>query len=270
MRPFLPQVTLCAATSVNVEATVCALQASLEQCNFAACLLFTDAPVSTLNPNIRIVPIQRLNSIQAYSHFILHQLPDHIETSHCLVAQWDGHVIDGNLWDPAFLDYDYIGASWPQYADGHDVGNGGFSLRSLRLMRACQTDRFLSGEAEDLQICRTHRIWLERQGLSFAPRRLANQFSAERAGDVRQTFGYHGIWHMPEVLGVERFWDVYRTLDGRSLPWHDFVCLLRQVANGKGGMGRALRFLLDGLSLVYSKHCSLVQLRRFLSPRSLH
>ena len=44
-RPALPQVTLCAATSVNVKATLRALEASLAQVDFAICKLFTDAPV---------------------------------------------------------------------------------------------------------------------------------------------------------------------------------------------------------------------------------
>ncbi len=245
IRPSLPQVTLCAATSVNVEATIRALEVSLEQCDFAACLLFTDAPASVLNPGIRIVPIQRLDSTHAYSQFILHQLPDYIETSHCLVTQWDGHVLKGDRWNPAFLEYDYIGACWPQFTDGRDVGNGGFSLRSRQLMRACQDDRFLSDEAEDLLICRTHRDWLENRGMRFAPRQIADRFSAERSGDLKTVFGYHGVWNMPEALGVERFWEIYQTLDGRGPLRRDFGTLLRQVVKGRGGIIRAMRFLFD-------------------------
>lgn len=241
----LPQVTLCAATSVNVEATIRALEASLEQCNFAACILFSDTDLSPRHPAISVVRIERLTSTRAYSQFMLQQVPNYITTSHCLVAQWDGHVLNSDRWDPAFLDYDYIGASWPQFDDGHDVGNGGFSLRSLQLMQACQSERFVSDEAEDLLIGRTHRAWLEQQGLRFAPRELAERFSAERAGDPRQSFGYHGVWHMPEVLGVKRFWDIYQTLDGRGPLWNDFGPLLKQVARGKGGAVRASRFLLD-------------------------
>lgn len=241
----LPQVTLCAATSVNVEATIRALEACLEHCDFAACILFTDADVSPRHPAISVVRIERLTSTRAYSQFMLQQLPNYITTSHCLVTQWDGHVLNASRWNPVFLDYDYIGASWPQFDDGHDVGNGGFSLRSLQLMQACQSERFVADEAEDLLIGRTHRAWLEQQGLRFAPRELAHRFSAERAGDPRQSFGYHGVWHMPEVLGVKRFWDIYQTLDGRGPLWHDFGSLLKQIARGKGGSVRAGRFLLD-------------------------
>lgn len=242
-RLALPDVTLCAATSVNVEATLRALEASLAQADFAACLLFTDAQVRPDHPGIRIVPIQRLATAQAYSAFLLGQLADHVETSHCLVVQWDGHVIDARHWDPAFLDHDYIGASWPQFGDGHDVGNGGFSLRSRQLLQACQSPRFQQAHSEDVLIGRVHRPWLESQGLRFAPRHLADRFSAERAGDPQHSFGYHGVWHMPRLLGVDRFWEIYRTLDGRSTIRHDFAAVLKQVAQGKGGAGRALQLL---------------------------
>jgi len=244
-RLSLPDVTLCAATSVNVQATLRALEASLAQADFAACLLFTDADVRPHHPGITIIPIQRLASAQAYSGFLLGRLADHVETSHCLVVQWDGHVLDARHWDPAFLEHDYIGASWPQFSDGHDVGNGGFSLRSRRLLQACQSPRFQQAHPEDVLIGRTHRAWLESQGLRFAPRSLADCFSAERAGNPLASFGYHGVWHMPRVLGVDRFWEIYRTLDGRSTIRHDFGTVLKQVAQGEGGVGRALQLLAD-------------------------
>lgn len=243
-RLALPQVTLCAATSVNVVATIRALEACLAQIDFGECLLFTDAAV-TPPPSIRVVPIARLASAGAYSRFVLGGLADHVSTSHCLVVQWDGHVIDAGRWDPGFLECDYIGASWPQFSDGHDVGNGGFSLRSRRLLLACQDARFASADAEDMQIGRTHRAWLEAQGLRFASRALADRFSAERAGDVSASFGYHGVWHMPRVLGVAEFWRLYRTLDARGTIRHDVASLMKQVLRGSGGTGRALRLLAD-------------------------
>lgn len=244
-RLALPSVTLCAATSVNVAATLQALEACLAQIEFATCLLFTDAPVCPDDPAIRVVPIARLASAQAYSGFVLGQLADHVRTAHCLVVQWDGHVLDGRRWDPAFLDCDYIGASWPQFGDGHDVGNGGFSLRSRRLLQACQDARFAAAGAEDVLIGRTHRAWLEGQGLRFAPRALADRFSAERAGDPAASFGYHGVWHMPRVLGIEHFWQIYRTLDARGSIRHDFGSLLKQLLRGPGGAARALQLLVD-------------------------
>jgi hypothetical protein len=244
-RLALPQVTLCAATSVNVAATIQALEHSLDRIDFGACLLFTDAPVQVRNPAIRLVPISHLGSVQAYSHFMLAQLADHVATSHCLVVQWDGHVLDAGRWDPAFLEADFIGARWPQFGDGHDVGNGGFSLRSRRLLQACQSARFRHDQPEDVQIGRTHRTWLEAQGLRFAPNAVADRFSAERAGDPLASFGYHGVWHMPRVLGTEAFWQRYRTLDERGAVRHDLGALLKQISTGQNGLARALQLLSD-------------------------
>jgi hypothetical protein len=248
-RLTLPQVTLCAITSVNVEATLRALEASLAQVDFAACKLFTDVPVGPEHPGIAIVPIRRLTSSKAYSDFLLSHLVDYLDTSHCLVTQWDGHVLDAERWLPEFLEYDYIGASWPQFDDGHDVGNGGFSLRSRRLMELCREPQFRASHPEDLAIARVNRAWLEDKGMRFAPRTLADSFAAERAGDLRASFGYHGAWNMPEAIGVEAFWEVYRGLDDRSTVRHDFASITRDVRQGSGGSLRMTRMSFD-----YMKH----------------
>src|SRR5215204_2115633 len=121
----LPTITLCAAASVNVRATVAALSASLDQAEFADCLLLTHQEFDTTDERIRVIPIERLGSSRAYSTFLLRGLVDHLITAHCLIVQWDGFVIDAEQWDSGFFDYDYIGAPWPQFHDGHDVGNGG-------------------------------------------------------------------------------------------------------------------------------------------------
>lgn len=244
-RLALPQVTLCAVTSVNVTATLRALEASLAKIDAAAALLFTHKEVVPAHPGITVVPIAPILSVKAYSDFLLMHLVDHIETSHCLVIQWDGHVIDSARWRPDFLTYDYIGARWPQFGDGHDVGNGGFSLRSRCLMALCRNPAFRASHPEDVAIGRKNRSWLERQGMRFAPPEIADMFSAERAGDVATSFGYHGAWLMPRVLGAPTFFDLYCTLDDRGTIRHDFSAVIRQVIAGRGGVRRALRLAGD-------------------------
>lgn len=244
-RLALPQVTLCAVTSVNVQATVRALEASLAQVDFAACKLFTDVSVRPEHPGICVIPIQRLASSAAYSDFLLSQLVDHVGTSHCLVAQWDGHVIDASRWLPEFLDFDYIGASWPQFDDGHDVGNGGFSLRSRRMMEMCRAAPFRASHPEDLAIGRVNRSWLEGRGIRFAPRAVADLFASERAGDLTASFGYHGVWNMPQAVGIEAFWRIYCCLDERSTVRHDFASILKDVRRGSGGSWRIGRMIFD-------------------------
>ena len=251
-RMALPQVTLCAVTSVNVTATIRALEACLEQVAFAECKLLTHATLEP-HPEIRVVPISRLGSSAAYSDFVLSQLVDHVKTSHCLIVQWDGHVLNACKWRAEFLDYDYIGASWPQFTDGHDVGNGGFSLRSRRLMEACRHREFCPLHPEDLAIGRANRDWLEAKGLRFAPRELADIFAAERAGDPAFSFGYHGVFNMTHALGVERFWDIYRDLDEPGNVYHDLGGILRDVARGPGAAGRLIRMTADRVQYALGK-----------------
>lgn len=245
-RLALPQVTLCAVSSVNIAATVAAIEACRAHIAFGACKLLTDADVLFLDPEVERVRIAALTSSRAYSDFLLRSLVDHVATPFCLVVQWDGHVVDAGRWRDEFLEHDYIGASWPQFAkDAWAVGNGGFSLRSRRLMEACRAPGFVPRHPEDVAICRTNRAMLEAQGLSFAPRELADVFSAERAGDPSTAFGYHGAWLMPRVLGAERFWQLYQTLDETGSVTHDRWPIIAQVLRGPDGLRRAGRMMLD-------------------------
>jgi len=243
----LPQVTLVAISSVNLAATVAALEATLAQVTFSQAKLLSDRRPAGLPDVVEWVEIAPLTSSRAYSDFVLHQLADHVDTRHCLLIQWDGHVINAASWRPEFLEYDYLGASWPQFADGNDVGNGGFSLRSHALLEACHHAEFCASHPEDLAIGRHNRRWLESKGLRFAPRVLADAFSAERAGNPANSFGYHGVWHMPSLLGPEGFWQIYRGLDERTSVGHDFGTMLQQLARGRGGASRSLGLLADRL-----------------------
>lgn len=244
-RLALPQVTLIAVTSVNLAATVTALETSMAQIDFGAIKLLSDRRPDRLPQEAEWVPIGALGSASAYSDFMLNRLADHVTTSHALVVQWDGHVIDAARWRPDFLEYDYIGASWPQFEDGHDVGNGGFSLRSRDLLEACRAPDFRAAHPEDVAIARSNRTSLEAQGLRFAPRPLADDFAAERAGNPATSFGYHGVWHMPRLLGREAFWQLYLGLDERSSVRNDFADILFKIGSGRRGFGRAVRFLRD-------------------------
>ena len=122
------------------------------------------------------VAVPKFDGLGGYSEFVIKQLHSYVETSHCLLVQWDGYVLNPNSWLPQFLDFDYIGAPW----HGNIVGNGGFSLRSRKLLKA--TARFTDpAHPEDNFICRKHRMELERDGIKFAPADLARQFSIEAA-----------------------------------------------------------------------------------------
>lgn len=249
----LPTVTLCAVASVNVAATLAALRESLGQVEFGHCLFFTDATdILVDEPAIEVVPIRHLTSASAYSDFILSELVDYLETEHCLIVQWDGFVVDAGQWRSDFLDFDYIGAAWPHFGDGHDVGNGGFSLRSRKLLEACRDPRFISEHPEDVAICRSNRTFLEQaHQLRFAPRAIADQFSFERAVPPSPTFGFHGVFNMIKALGTDRFWEIYQQLDYRASVQRDYPALARQLLAGGTGVRRVARLTTDCLKEIW-------------------
>lgn len=243
----LPQVTLIAVTSINLEATLQAIEACQSQVRFAACKLLTHhAPARTL-PGLDVIITTKITSADQYSRFILTDLAHHVQTSHCLVVQWDGHVVAADRWKPQFLEYDYVGASWPQFPDGYDIGNGGFSLRSRRLLEACRSSQFVLSHPEDVAIGRHNRRWLESQGLRFAPRDLADAFASERASSLDDAFGFHGVWQMPQLIGPDRFWETYCGLEDRSSVYHDRSAITRQLGGQPHGLRRRLKLEWDRL-----------------------
>lgn len=219
----------------------------MAKASFARALLFTDALVRDLPPGIEIIRIKPLLSTSDYSRFILKDLGTWIVTSHCLVVQWDGFILDACAWDPEFLEFDYIGAPWPQFQDGYDVGNGGFSLRSRRLLTACANPGFIDdGQAEDVVIARLNRPWLEKEyGIRFGDRSTARRFSFERSSQSERTFGFHGVFNMPRAVGLSVFWETYRTLDEMQAVRTDFWTLLAQTARGPNGLKRTARMVFD-------------------------
>jgi hypothetical protein len=198
----LPSVTLLAATSVAAEATARAIELSAARIAFGEVLWISDLP-----PPVRIAGLARwvrippLAGRDAYSRFMLRDLAALLGTEFILCVQWDGHVLEPEAWEPAFLDYDYIGAVWPHFRDGRTVGNGGFSLRSRRLLEACARLPDCRSEPEDLFICRTMRPQLERDhAIRFAPPELAERFAFERKPPRGQVFGFHGCFNLVKLL----------------------------------------------------------------------
>ncbi|WP_121118349.1 DUF5672 family protein [Croceibacterium ferulae] len=242
----LGNVSLCAAASVNVAATLRALVRCMQVADFGEVLLFTDAPDLAVPAGIRVVEIDRLTSSQAYSAFMLRDLPQWVRLDHCLVVQWDGFILDPAAWDPAFLVFDYIGAPWPQFGDGHDVGNGGFSLRSRRLLQACSHIMPGPREPEDVAICRSARPYLEEShGIRFADAATASRFAFERDRRAARAFGFHGVFNLVEAVGVDEFWEIYRELDDRRTVWVDFRLILKTYLRSGGRWGRAFRIVRD-------------------------
>jgi hypothetical protein len=234
-RPSLPGVTLVAVTSVALQATINAIEASMAQANFGKVLLLSDlSPPQGIGPKIRWQPIEPLGSRAAYSRFMLQDLASYIETDHALCIQWDGFVLNGAAWDPQFLEFDYIGAVWPHFDDTHNVGNGGFSLRSQRLLQACRKLPFDGSNAEDVIIGRLCRRELEDQGLRFAPAAVAECFAFERTEPRGDEFGFHGAFNLVRSLDDKASLQLFRSLERGMLARSERAEILRwAIANGR-------------------------------------
>ena len=177
----LPDVTL-----IGIDTSPERLQHPLEQCT-------KDIEFGC----VRIIDNAPIRSMKEYSRWVCTELYKHVPTSHLLIFQWDGFVKHWQAWRDDWLQYDYIGATW-WHTDGMNVGNGGFSLRTRRLMEIVATEPAISEyHPEDEKICRHYRPYLERaHGIRFAPEEVARRFSIEGYKQPSRThtteFGFHG------------------------------------------------------------------------------
>jgi hypothetical protein len=200
----LPDVTLFVIDGgVALPLTRLALSDTLKQIKPAKVLIFSAQPEVWRQDGYDVLPIGRCRSAEEAMRVMWYKVPNPIETSHMLHVEWDGWVINAEMWRDEYLDYDYIGAPWPWYQDDHKVGNG-LGVRSVRLMRFLRDNptRFPLPLREDEGICRVYRPALEQEGFRFAPLELATEFSWERGPCPGPTFAYHGCFNWPQVLDM--------------------------------------------------------------------
>jgi hypothetical protein len=190
--------------------SVRALLKSSEKINFADIKLISHEQPSNLNSKIKFCYIDRINSLDNYSYKMIYELDKYVETDYALVIQSDGYVINPNSWRDDFLNYDYIGAPFPlpkddfSYRDSNNnifrVGNGGFSLRSKKLIELpnklkLEWKSFHGYYNEDGFICGMYKDIYENNGMKFAPLDIAKYFSHEieipEIKDINP-FGFHG------------------------------------------------------------------------------
>jgi hypothetical protein len=163
------------------------------------------------DPNIPGVEFHKIDKmgITDYSRFCLHKLADHIDTDFCLIFQDDGFVLNPDLWTDEFFMYDYIGSPWPLHMgwpeEGRQVGNGGFSLRSKRLLEFTKNLPHQT-ENEDTYIVISRREEVEKAGIKIAPLEIARLFSVENRIDaehnLKTCFGFHAKRELDEAIKI--------------------------------------------------------------------
>lgn len=149
------------------------------------------------------------NFPQDYNQLILRLLPQIVTEDFLFIIQYDGFAVNHQAWCLEFLDYDYVGAVWPSWESvgTNTVGNGGFSLRSKKLLKSLQHVDFDMNVNEDELICRHHRAQLEQQhGIKFSPAYLAHRFSIEQVMNnawLGKSLGFHGKHGIADWYSVQ-------------------------------------------------------------------
>ena len=155
--------------------------------------------------------IKPMFNVRDYNIFVIKEAHKYFSTEFCMFIQTDGYPINPNMWSDDFLKYDYIGAPWtwapPEHKNGickigKAGGNGGFSVRSKRILEEASTleynAKYPEGHKrqgdllqEDMFMCQERDEHFKSKGMTYAPVELAHHFSVENQIYTNQ-FGFHG------------------------------------------------------------------------------
>jgi tetratricopeptide (TPR) repeat protein len=265
--PDLSSVTLCAIDCINPLLALRSLDLCSLQCRFGEVLFLSDTASRHKLAGCRMKDIDRIGSVAEYSRFVIKELGRYCRTEYLLMVQWDGYVINPQSWRPAFLDYDYIGAPWGWYQDAHRVGNGGFSLRSRRLLDALLDEEIVNLVPEDEAIGRRYRTLLEsKYGIRFAPEEIAEAFSYETIIPKDRPFGFHGLFNMWTVLPQQGLAEFVSALAPSSVASLQYLQLCKNYAE-LGCREEAVVMLNRRLALVRDDSEAEKLLASLLSPQ---
>lgn len=225
----LTDITLICVSSIKINQCLSSLGHCIEKCSFYDAKFITDKPINDTS-NIKIQKCDPLNNLQEYSDFLLTNLHNYVDSKYCLLIQDHAFISNVDKWDDAFLNYDYIGAPWPLWlinrlmnnlqmgldlhnrpfsdmltldnydAQNYRVGNGGFSLRSKKLLNfTAQFEDKYPNKPEDNIICIYEKSNLINKGICIAPIDIAAKFSIEMPTEYNNTanrlatFGFHTV-----------------------------------------------------------------------------
>lgn len=202
IRPKIQDLTvICVAGNKHAE-SIASLYKAKEQIYAARYVLLTNIDLEA--SGIEVYNVGGLDTWEKYNHFIIKELAAYFDTEYCLIVQWDGIILNGQLWSDDFLKFDYIGAAW---LDG-ECGNGGFSIRSKRLMDIVANDDFIEiTTPEDVCLCQLYKRYLQNKyNITYAPKEVCDRFSFELNPPKNHTFGKHAFHHEPykETVVIKR------------------------------------------------------------------
>ena len=205
----IPSIDLISIACTKVPETIEAIRKCQAQMKFNRSILFTHEDIQS--EGIEIIKIDKLDYKQ-YNEFVVMKLWQYVGSDYVLLVQNDSWILDGKLWDDDWFKFDYLGAGWPIPPEDDKisyrtpkgelvrVGNGGFTLRSRKLLRAPTilglefNDMGTGFPNEDGFLCVHHREELEKQGIKFAPLPIVVHFSQELPipeAEGIKPFGFH-------------------------------------------------------------------------------
>lgn len=173
----LPNVSIVAVTSKDFEAHEKAIEYSCRAINFG---------------KAKIVDLGT-DTIDEWNKAIVYDLGEHIETDYVLLIHADGFVVNPDMWNWDWLNYDYGGAPWPLPSDDYSyrdvygdivrVGNS-VGLRSKKLLDlpkelGMEWKSYYGNTNEDGFITCHNRHIFEAHGCKFMPFEKAVYFSRE-------------------------------------------------------------------------------------------
>ena len=150
---------------------------------------------------VKNIRINKISSVSEYNKLVLIDIYEIVSQEFALVFQWDGFPLNANAWNLEFFRYDFLGA--PHYSEIYKTlfFNGGFSLRSKRLMEKVRNVvtayPALINHPEDAVICNLLREKLESSQMLFPDMSIAGQFSYELGAMPESFFGFHGAFNFP-------------------------------------------------------------------------
>jgi hypothetical protein len=231
----LPDVTILALGSTQIKENLMALQISTKKIQFGAVKFISHEEPKKIPEGITYEKFNDFGNIsyKEFSYYCIYKLIEHVDTKYMLMIHPDGFVINPDLWSDDFLEWDYIGAVWPfrndafidPFGNHQRVGNGGFTLRSRKVLEVPQIEdipfevnegtfyKHMNAGAynEDGNICVHNRHLFKKHGVKFAPIDVAVRFSQELP--------------VPEATGIKPF-GFHRYLPG-SRERFDFNKYLR-------------------------------------------
>lgn len=198
----LSKVTLVCVDCVEINRAIKAIEICKKHANFGNIKL-----LSSLESDYEhLINIEKISNLNEYSKFIIRDLVDYVDTDFVLIVQWDGYILNPEAWNDENFKYDYIGAPWVHL--NQEVGNGGFSLRSKRMLEI--TKKHLGklsdySENEDYLIGHVYKRLFDLDNIEFAPFHIANKFSVETKGFYEGEFGFHDFKYInPKIIDFNK------------------------------------------------------------------